>query len=134
MEESLAELRKLLQKKKYIRHFIEEGLRFSSSMYLLLIWMGVFQWVLDNPQKELSSSLPHFNKFYKLLTTDNYLKGLTNSLNSLTISTMPSPSGVKRRLADIHDSSGESEEEPPKKKSKKVKKKSKKRLHITDDD
>ena len=134
MEESLAELRKLLQKKKYIRHFIEEGLRFSSSMYLLLIWMRVFQWVLDNPhdvQKELYSSLPHFNKFCKSPTTDNYLKGLTNSFNSLTISIMPSPSGVKRRLADIHDSSGESEEEPPKKEQKSE---NKKILHIMDDD
>ena len=98
--------------------------------------MRVFQWVPDNPQdvqKELSSTLPHFKKFYKSLTTDNYLKGLTNSLNSLTISTIPSPSVAKRRLADIHDSSAESEEEPPKKKTKKVKK-SKKRLHVADGD
>ena len=91
--------------------------------------MRVFQWVPDNPQdvqKELSSTLPHFKKFYKSPTTDNYLKGLTNSLNSLTISTIPSPSVAKRRLVDIHDSSAESEEEPPKKKTKKDQKSKKK--------
>ena len=87
-----------MQKKKYVRQFIEEGLRFSSSMYLCLIWMRVFQWVLDNPEevsKELSSNLPHFKKFYRLPNTDNYMAGLTESMNALGISTMPSPSGAK---------------------------------------
>ena len=93
--------------------------------------MRVFQWVLDNPdqvQKELSSNLPHFHKFYKSPTTENDIRGLTESFNSLSISATPSPPGVKRRLPDIHDSS-ESEEELPKKKTKKNKK-SKKTLAI----
>lgn len=47
------------------------------------------------------------------------MEGLTESMNALGISTMPPPSGVKRRLADIPDSSESEEEEPPKK-SKKV--------------
>ena len=89
--------------------------------------MRVFQRVLDNPEevsKELSSNLPHFKKFYRLPNTDNYMAGLTESMNALGISTMPSPSGAKRRLADIADSSESEEEEPPKKikKSKKKKK------------
>ena len=61
VEESLAEIQKVWQKKKYIHNFIEEGLWFSSSMHLLLIWMRVFQWILDKPDevnKELSSNLP----------------------------------------------------------------------------
>ena len=53
-------------------------------------------------------------------------------MNALGISTMPSPSGVKRRLAEIHDSS-ESEEEPQPEKSKKSKT-SKKRRDIFDKD
>ena len=100
----------------------------------MLIWIRVFQWVLDNPdqvQKELSSNLPHFHKFYKSPTTENYIRGLTESFNSLSISATPSPPGVKRRLADIHDSS-ESEEELPKKKKKKNKK-SKKTLTILEE-
>ena len=94
--------------------------------------MRVFQWVLDNPdqvQKELSSNLPHFQKSPR---TENYIRGLTESFNSLSISATPSPPGVKRRLADIHDSS-ESEEELPKKKKKKNKK-SKKTLLILEED
>ena len=82
----------------------------------------MFQWVLDNPEevsKELSSNVPHFKKFYWLPSTENYMEGLTESMNALGISTMPPPSGVKRRLADIPDSSESEEEEPPKK-SKKV--------------
>ena len=59
------------------------------------------------------------------------MEGLTESINALGISTMPSPSGVKRRLADIPDSS-ESEEQEPLKKSKMSKKK-KKRLDIFDE-
>ena len=54
------------------------------------------------------------------------------SMNALDISTMPSPSDVKRRLAEIHDSS-ESEEEPQPEENKKSKK-SKKRLDIFDKD
>ena len=103
-------------------------------MYLLLIWMRVFQWVLDNLNeifRELASNLPNFKKFYKSPTTDHYIQGLVDSLNSMGISATPSPSGPKHRLADTHDSS-ESEDEPPRKKSKKSKK-SKKRLEIFDE-
>lgn len=90
-------------------------------MYLLLIWMRVFQWVLDNPNevfKGVSSNLSHFKKFYKSPTTDNYIQGLVDSLKSLGISTRPSLSGAKGRLTDIHDSN-ESEDEPRRKKIKK---------------
>ena len=51
VEESLKQIRKFLQRKQYVRLFIEEGLRFSSSLYLMLIWMRVFQWILDKPDK-----------------------------------------------------------------------------------
>ena len=91
----MAEILKFLLKKKYIREFREEGLRFSSSMYLALIWVRVFQWVLDNPEevsKKLSSGLPHFKKFSRSPSTDNYIEGLMESINALGISTMPSPS------------------------------------------
>ena len=84
--------------------------------------MRVFQWVLDNPkdvQKQVLPSLPHLNKFYKSPTTDNYIKGLADSLNLLSVSSMSSPSGVKQRLANIHDS--RESEEPPKKIPKKLK-------------
>ena len=96
--------------------------------------MRVFQWVLDNPDKvveEMAQNLPNFKKFYKSPSTDYYLEGLVDSLKSMGISSTPSPSGPKRRLADIHDSS-ESEDEPPRKKSKKSKK-SKKRVDIFDE-
>ena len=56
--------------------------------------MRVFQWVLDNPEevsKKLSSGLPHFKNFYRSPSTDNYIEGLTESMNTLCIYTMPSP-------------------------------------------
>ena len=46
------------------------------------------------------------------------------------ISSIPSPSGPKRRLADIPDST-DSEDEPPRKKTKKSKKSKKKGLILT---
>ena len=131
VEESLKHVRKFLQRKQYVRLFIEEGLRFSSSLYLMLIWMRVFQWILDNPDKvieEMASNLPNFKQFYKSPSTDHYIQGLIESFKSMGISSIPTPSGPKRRLADIHDST-ESEDEPPRKKTKKSKK-SKKRLHF----
>lgn len=60
------------------------------------------------------------------------MQGLTEPLNALGISTMPSPSGVKRKLAGIYDS-GESEDEPGPPKSKKSQKR-KKILEIFDED
>ena len=131
VEESLKQIRKFLQRKQYVCLFIEEGLRFSSSLYLMLIWMRVFQWVLDKPDKvieEMASNLPNFKNFYKPPSTDHYIEGLIESLKSMGTLSIPSPSGPKRRLADIHDST-ESEDEPARKKTKKSKK-SKKRLHF----
>lgn len=60
------------------------------------------------------------------------MQGLTEPLNALGISTMPSPSGVKRKLAGIYDS-GESEDEPRPPKRKKSQKR-KKILEIFDED
>ena len=51
------------------------------------------------------------------------MEGLTESMNALGISTMPSPCTAKRRLANIADSSESEEEEPPKKMKKSKKKK-----------
>ena len=59
------------------------------------------------------------------------MEGLTESINALGISTMPSPSSVKRRLADIPDSSESEEEQPPNKS--KMSKQKKKRPDIFDE-
>ena len=36
-------------KSAFLNAFVEEGLKFSSSLYLLLIWMRVLKFVFENP-------------------------------------------------------------------------------------
>ena len=85
-------LRKVLQlvesKSEFLQEFIMEGLRFSSSMYLSLIWLTIFHYVLKNPRevkKKLSPMLTSFADFLNNLTRDTYVEGLVNDILKLTI-------------------------------------------------
>ena len=64
-------LRKILQlvesKSEFLEEFMLEGLQFSSSMYLCLIWLHIFRYVLQNPKdikKKLSPMLTSFGAFF----------------------------------------------------------------------
>ena len=85
-------LHKVLQlvesKSEFLEEFILEGLRFSSSMYLSLIWLRIFRYVLKNPneiKKKLNPMLTSFAEFFRNPTRDNYVEGLLNDMSKLTL-------------------------------------------------
>ena len=54
-------------KSEFLEEFIFEGLRFSSSMYLCLIWLRIFWYILRNPgdvKKKLNPTLLSFADFF----------------------------------------------------------------------
>ena len=104
---------------------MEEGLKFSSLLYLLLIWVRVLRFVFENPSKisERMVNVPFFLEFQKSLTCENYIDALVNSMAGLSMSAPPTPASAKRRLVDIQDSEEEEDVvQRPKKKNKKAKK------------
>ena len=102
----------------FLNAFIEEGLKFSSLLYLLLIWIRVLKFVFENPI-EVSKhmvNVPFFGGFQKLPTCEHYIDGLDKSMAGLSVSPAPVTPKTKRRLVEIADSEEEEEEvEPPKK-------------------
>ena len=84
-----------------------EGLRFSSSSYMALIWLRVFRWVLDFHQsvkKKMNPQLEGFRNFFKDPTADNYLACIFEEISKTSSQAAPSNPNTKRRLADILDS------------------------------
>ena len=50
IEHALKKIRKFVcSKLAFLEAFIEEGLKFSSSLYLMLIWIHIFKFVFENP-------------------------------------------------------------------------------------
>ena len=103
-------LRKILllveSKSEFLEEFIFEGLRFSSSMYLCLIWLRIFRYILQNPEdvkKKLNPTLLSFADFFQHPTRDSYIEGLMNFMSKLTIKPNK-PYAAKRKLCEIADS------------------------------
>ena len=88
---------------------MDEGFKFSSSLYLLLIWVRVLRFVFENPSKisEHMVNVPFFHEFQKSPTCENYIDALVNSMAGLSMSAPPTPASAKRRLVDIQDSEEE---------------------------
>ena len=103
---------------------MEEGLKFSSSLYLLLIYVRVLRFVFENPSKtsEHMVNVPFFHEFQKSPTCENYIDALVNSMAGLSMSAPPTPASAKHRLVDIQDSEEEKMCKDQKKKNKKAKK------------
>ena len=99
--------------------FLEEGLRFSSSSYLCLIWICVLCHVFENPNEaaEYLKSHPFFNEFASTLSTDAYVDGLCNSLQSISIGSSVIRSTEKCRLSEMLMDKSSSDDEIPRTKS-----------------
>ena len=82
-------------------------------MYLCLIWIRVLKHVFQNPEeaaKHLKDN-PFFKKFVARPSTEVYIEGLCNSLQSLCIGSPVKRPSVKRRLMDmVSDSSDDKDE------------------------
>ena len=84
-----------------------EGLRFSSSLYMTLIWLQVFRWVPDFPntvKKMRNPQLEGFRDFFNDPTADNYLQCIYQEISKISSQIGPWKSNIKRCSADIIDS------------------------------
>ena len=100
----------------FFNAFLEEGLRFSSSLYLTLIWVRVLKYIFQNPSQvaeKMKKSHPCFQEFLIKQTTEAYIDGLCESLKSVCIGSPVKKPGKKRRLSDILSQETSSDDEPP---------------------
>ena len=103
----------------FFHAFLEEGLRFSSSLYLCLIWIRVLRHVFENPNEaaEYLKSHTFFKEFVSRPSTDAYVDGLCNSLQSICIGSPVIRSTENRRLSEMLMDESSSDNEIPGKKS-----------------
>ena len=82
-----------------------EGLCFSSSLYMTLIWQRVFWWVIDFPnsvKKKMNPQVESFRDFFNDLTADDsYLQCIFEEISKTSSRAGPWESNIKRCLADI---------------------------------
>ena len=91
--------------------FLQEGLRFSSSMYLCLMCPRVLKHVFQNPDKAANHLF--FRKFVARPYTETYREGLCNSLQSLCIGSPVQRASVKHWLIDMLLDSSDNEDDAP---------------------
>ena len=84
-------------------------------MYLCLIWIRVLKHVFQNPDEEAKhlKDNPFFKKFVARPSTEAYIEGLCNSLQSLCIGSPVKRPSVKRRLMDMVSNSSDDEDDAP---------------------
>ena len=109
VSQALRHLQLLLQSKgAFFDEFIMEGLRFSSSLYMMLIWLRAFQWVLNDPnsvKEKLNPSLTNFRSFFDNHSADTYIEGIIRHMtNNEQQCVAPTRLSGKRKLADLADS------------------------------
>ena len=99
------------QSQRFSTHSSRKGLKLSSSIYLMLIWIWILKFLFENPV-EVSKHMVHvpfFHEFQKALTCEHYIEALVKSMAGLSISLAPAEARVKRRLVEIQDSDEEEE-------------------------
>ena len=108
----------MLFESAFFHAFVEEGLRFSSSLYLCIIWIRVLRHVFENPKEaaEYLKSHPFFKEFVSRPSTDAYMDGLCASLQSICIGSPVVWSAEKHRLSEMLMDESSSDEEIPTKK------------------
>ena len=87
----------------FFNAFLEEGLRFGSSLYLSLIWIRVSKHVFENPNEAADhlKSHPFFKKFVSRTSAESYIDGLCDSLQSICIGSPIKRPTAKHRLSDM---------------------------------
>ena len=87
-----------------------EGLRFCSSLYMMLIWLRAFQWVLNNPKcvkEKLTPTLTNFRSFFDDPSADMYREDIIRQMANAEKRVALTKSSGKRRLAKLLDSDEE---------------------------
>ena len=116
IRETVEKVRRFVESElAFFNAFLEVGLRFSSLMYLCLIWIRVLKHVFQN-KGEAAKHLKNQHFFKKLVarpSTEAYIEGLCNSLQSLSIGSPVKRPSVKRRLLDMVSDSSDDEDDAP---------------------
>ena len=84
-------------------------------MYLCLVWIRVLKHVFQNPdqtEKHLKNH-PFLKKLVARPSTEAYIEGLCNSLQSLYIGSPGQKPSIKRRLTDMLTNNSDDEDEVP---------------------
>ena len=99
----------------FFNAFLEEELRFSSSMYLCLVWIRVLKHVFQNPDQAAKhlKNHPFLKKLVARPSMGAYIEGLCNSLQSLYIGSPVQKPCIKRRLTDMLTNSSDDEDDVP---------------------
>ncbi|XP_057312031.1 uncharacterized protein LOC130650392 [Hydractinia symbiolongicarpus] len=120
IKKALEDVKKCLTSESlFLDTFIEEGLRFASSLYLSLIWLRAGKFVMKNPEivlQKLHPAATGFTQFKRDVSADAYVQDIATALGALNL-TSPTKESVKRKLLiDIPSSDEEEMYMPPKKK------------------
>ena len=85
-----------------------EGLRFTSSLYTMLIWLRGFQWVLNNPKsvkEKLNPTLTNFRSFFDDPSAVIYIEKIIRHMAQNELQRLPPTKSLgKRRLAELLNS------------------------------
>ena len=85
-----------------------EGLRFTSSLYTMLIWLRGFQWVLNNPKsvkEKLNPTLTNFRSFFDDPSAVTYIGKIIRHMAQNELQRLPPTKSLgKRRLAELLNS------------------------------
>ena len=85
-----------------------EGLRFTSSLYTMLIWLRGFQWVLNNPKsvkEKLNPTLTNFRSFFDDPSAVTYIEKIIRHMAQNELQRLPTTKSLgKRRLAELLNS------------------------------
>ena len=114
VREALSKVRRFVTSKSaFFNAFIQESLRFSSCLYLYLIWICTLRHVFENPKEavEYLKSHPFFKEFVSSPSTDAYIDALCNSLQSICIGSPVKQSIEKCWLSEMLLGKGSSDEE-----------------------
>ena len=112
MREAVNKIRKYVESESaFFNAFLEEGLRFSSSLHLCFIWIRVLKHVFQNPKEAADHLINHpFQEIWSRPSTEAYIDGLCKSLQSVSIGSPVRLSTAKRRLSEILDEETVSDE------------------------
>ena len=88
VREAVKKVRRFVESElAFFNAFLEEGLRFSSSMYLRLIWIRVLKHVFQNQDEAAKHLKNHhfFKKFVARPSTEAYIEGLITIIVTISL-------------------------------------------------
>ena len=113
VREAINKVRRYVESESaFFNAFLEEGLRFSLSLYLCLIWIRILKHVFQKPNEAADQLINHpfFREFVTRPSTETYIDGLCESLQSVCIGSPVKLPSAKRRLSEILDQETSDEE------------------------